>query len=204
MKYLLSNIVGFLLVFLISCNTENQNGQNNSNSTNNGLEEQEAFITDYTLSVKEYDETLKIQSNEYLNAFNNGDADIALFYNYPELFKYMQIAFSYEYTIDEIIELLKKNVVETQQNFEDLGISFEIETGKIIRRVELGETILCRVQTKAIAIKGENSEAVEDFIIAISNDNGKNWKFIKHDPEVIRDVLKSKFSEKVIDHLFSL
>lgn len=182
------------LVIIYSCVQNNE--PKNVLST-----EKETTIRVDTVGNQEIEKNLKDQLNNYLVAFNGGDPDIAISYCYPDMFVWMKQQFPAEYSMDFVKETFKKPVREMKKMVKEKKLSFEFKIGEITRRIDLGKDKIYTIVVSVIVKKDFDEISMGDEVVAITIDNGMNWKFIQKDPETTPDILKMKFSQSVVQQV---
>lgn len=188
-------IISIAAAFLMSCGQNQQN----QNSDNNG-----SVVID-TVGNAIAEKNMKLQLKEYLVAFNTGDPDKALYYIYPDIFEYMKQQYPDEQiNMQEIKDsLFTEPIRKMKKLVKEKKIEYEFEVGEITKRVNYHESKLYVVITYVNAKIGLDKHSMGGEVVAISNDNGDNWKFVQNDPESISDILKLKFPQNIIDKLLT-
>lgn len=188
-------IISVAVALLVSCGQSQQN----QHSDNNGR-----VLMD-TIGNALAEKNLKSQLREYLIAVNTGDPDKALYYIYPVVFEYLKQQYPDEqFNIQEIkdsvfIEPIKK----MKKFFKEKKIVYEFKVGEITRKVNYNDNKLYMVITYVNSKVGLDKLSMGGEVIAISNDNGVNWKFVQNDPESIAGILKMKFPQNIVDKLLT-
>jgi len=186
-------LIGFVILFA-SCNY-----QPNNSSTN----QRESVIISDTTDNTAIDSNLKIQIKEYLTAFNGGDPETAISYCYPDMFVWMKQQYPNEYSIEAVKEMFREPIREMKKMAREKKLTYDFEIGKITKRIEVGSDRLYTVVVSIIAKKDFDEIKMGDEIIAISIDDGKNWKFIQKDPETAPDILRMKYSDDIVNQIMS-
>lgn len=191
-KFLMISIATTLLV---SCIQDKQN----QNSDNNG-----SVVID-TVGNAIAEKNLKSQLREYLIAFNTGDPDKALYYIYPDIFEYMKQQYPDEHiNIQEVKDsLFIEPIRKMKKLVKEKKISYEFEIGDIIKKVNYETNRIYFVTTYVNAKINLDKHSMGGEVIAISNDNGQNWKFVENDPETITGILKMRFPQDIIDKIIT-
>jgi len=189
MKKLL--IIFLLQAVLVGCN---QNGK--------GFETNRIIVMDTTGNAMA-EKNFKIQIKEYVVAFHNGDADVALNYIYPDLFEYFRLQYPDQ---DMDIQTFKDSVfIEPMKKVKEMAndkeIEFEFEIGDITKKVQFEKYKLYMVVNRINAKMGLDNHSFGEEVIGISDDGGVNWKFIANDPETLSGILRLRFPKHVIDKL---
>jgi hypothetical protein len=188
-------IISITAAFLVSCG-QNQQSQNSDNNV--------SVVMD-TLGNAVSEKNMKSQLKDYLIAYNTGDPDRALYYIYPDIFEYFKQQYPDEQiNMQEIkdsffIEPIKK----IKKIVKEKKIEYALEVGEITKKVNYNESKLYVVITYINAKNGLNKHSIRGEVVAISNDNGENWKFVENEPEFIQDILKIKFPQYIIDKLLT-
>ncbi len=186
-------IISIAAAFLISC------GQNQRNqySDNNG-----SIVID-TVGNSIAEKNMKSQLKEYLVALNTGDPEKAIFYLYPDIFEYMKQQYpDEEVNMQEIKDsLFIEPIRKIKKLVKEKKIKYEYEVGEITNRVNYHESKLYVVITYINGKIGLDKHSYGGEVVAISTDNGENWKFVQNDPESISEILKLKFPQNIIDIL---
>ena len=192
----MKNQVFFLtLLIAASCTKKHKNELSNENPS---------IIMD-TVTNNNIDKNMKVQLKEYLQAFNRGDADKALSYFYPDIFEYARR----QYPNDEFdIETFKdtafiRPVTLMKELVKEKDIRYEMEVGEITKKVDYENNKLYVVSTSMTTIIGKDRNTISGEVVAVSNDNGKTWKFVQNDPSIIRGILKIKFPTKIVNQLLT-
>jgi hypothetical protein len=186
-------LIGFVIL-IASCNY-----QPNNSSTN----QRESVIISDTTDNTAIDSNLKIQIKEYLTAFNGGDPETAISYCYPDMFVWMKQQYPNEYSIEAVKEMFREPIREMKKMAREKKLTYDFEIGKITKRIEVGSDRLYTVVVSIIAKKDFDEIKMGDEIIAISIDDGKNWKFIQKDPETAPDILRMKYSDDIVNQIMS-
>jgi hypothetical protein len=190
MKYFLI-LIGFVIL-ITSCNDQPKN-----HSTN----QEKNIITINTNDNISIDSILKIQIKKYLTAFNGGDPETAISYCYPDMFVWMKQKYPKEYSIEAVKEVFRESIRKMRKTTEERNLTYYFDIGEITNRIENGENKLFTVVVSIVAKKKFNEIKMGDEIIAISNDYGKNWKFIQKDPESAPQILKMKYSDDIVNQI---
>jgi hypothetical protein len=190
--------ISFGLFLLLSCGQEQSVKQNVINDTNGNVA---IDTTGNAIAEK----NLKMQLKEYLVAFNGGDPDKALYYIYPDIFEYLRKQYPDEkFDMQEIKDTLFIEPIRKMKKLvKEKKISYEFEIGDITKKVNYKTNKLYIVLTYVNAKVKLDKHSMGGEVIAISNDNGINWKFVQNDPETISGILKMKFPQTIIDELLT-
>lgn len=182
-------------LILVSCEQNQQKQRPDKNGS---------IVMD-TVGNAHADKKLKAQIEEYLIAFNTGDADKALYYVYPDIFEYLKKQYpDEEFNMQEIKDTIFIEPIKKMKKLvKEKKIEFEFEVGEITRKVNYHDSKLYMVMTYVNAKIGLNKHSLGGEVIAISNDNGENWKFVQNDPETINGILRIKFPQNIVDKLIS-
>ncbi len=186
-------IIGFVIL-ITSCNY-----QTNNTSTN---QKESTIIIDNT-DNSTIDSILKVQIKEYLTAFNGGDPETAISYCYPDMFVWMKQQYPEEYSIEAVKEMFREPIREMKKMAKEKKMYYDFEIGKITKRIETDTDKLFTVVVSVIAKKDFDEIKMGDEIIAISTDNGENWKFIQKDPEIAPEILRMKYSQDIVNQIMS-
>lgn len=186
-------IIGFVIL-TASCNY-----QPNNSSTN---QKESTIIIDNGDNAT-IDSILKVQIKEYLTAFNGGDPETAISYCYPDMFVWLKQQYPEEYSIETVKEMFREPIREMKKMAREKNLTYDFEIGKITKRIETGTDKLFTVVVSIIAKKDFDEIKMGDEIIAISIDNGENWKFIQKDPETAPDILRMKYSQDIVNQIMS-
>jgi len=186
-------IIGFVIL-TASCNYQ----QNNS-STN----QKESTIIVENGDNSTIDSILKVQIKEYLTAFNGGNPETAISYCYPDIFIWMERQFPNDYNIESVKEMYRESINNLKKTAKEENLTYDFQIGEITNKIDLGDQKLYSVVVSIIAKKKFDEVKLGDEIIAISFDNGSNWKFIQKDPETAPSILKMKFSNDIVQQIMS-
>ena len=194
-KYLLK--ITILLVFagFISCKQSNVNTEDDNTKSD--------IILD-TIGNSIAEKELRIQLKDYLVAFNNGDADKAISYVYPDAFVYLKNNYPNDYlNITEIKDSLFIGPINKMKKIsQQKHATYEFEIGEILKKVDYKNAKLFKVITRINSNIGMDKHSYGGEIIGISEDKGVNWKFMQNDDiEMTKGVLKLKFPDSVINKI---
>lgn len=185
----------FLLLIVVACGDQ---ARNNLPDNQNSIK---MDTTGNAIAEKNF----KIQIKEYVEAFHKGDADVALYYIYPDLFEYIKIQFP-DLNVD--MQTVKDSVFhepmkKMKEMAEDNQVEFEFEIGDITKKVQHKKYKLYLVVNRINLNMGLDTHSFGEEVIGISDDGGANWKFIAKDPETLTGILRMRFPQYVIDELIS-
>ncbi|MDD3893258.1 MAG: hypothetical protein PHE03_13250 [Bacteroidales bacterium] len=186
-------IIAFVIL-TASCNYQPKNSSTNKN---------ESTIIIDNVDNTTIDSILKVQIKEYLTAFNGGDPETAISYCYPDMFVWMKQQYPEEYSIEAVKEMFREPIREMKKMAREKNLTYDFEIGKITKRIEIGTDKLFTVVVSIIAKKDFDEIKMGDEVIAISVDNGENWKFIQKDPETAPEILRMKYSEDIVNQIMS-
>lgn len=168
---------------ILACknNRETQNPKEEIQITES-LKEDESENKTISSSENQSEEirNIKVQMNEYLSAFINGNSDLALTYCYPDLFAFMDNQYSELNTIEEAKAIFKENI-DALKEMAVNGVKYEFEVGDIKEVVNDENLKIYSVVTYLKVEKGLDSNTSGGEQFAISKDNGKTWKFLEKD-----------------------
>lgn len=176
----------FCLLLAVSC----------TSSTN--INEEQANVVGDT-SGTEIEKKLKSQLNEYLVAINGGDPDKAINYIYPDVFVYMQQQYPNDFSIERIKDEMREPVRKMKKLVEQKRVAYDFEIGDFTRKIDLGKD---KIYTMIVSINGKmglNKHTLGQEIISISNNGGKDWKFMELKNEMVKPILLMKFSSSTVD-----
>lgn len=185
----------YILIFLCAC-------VSSSNPDEQYVESTIDIIDDFK-SEKEYDLKMKSQLTDYLEAFNGGDVDKAVSYCYPDMFRYLQDSYPQEYSLEFVKKEFRKMLMDFNNENKLNNVKVEFELGEIIKRLETDSDILVVIVTKVKSKKGYDEIIMGGEVLAISSDEGDNWKFIQKDTETTSKVLKYRFSQESITQIMN-
>jgi len=183
-----------ILLLFISCNY------------NTKTESKTGYDINFKIDTSENTEIEKILKNqlmEYLIAFNGGDPEKAIGYCYPDIFIWMERQFPYDYNIESVKEMYRESINNLKKTAKEENLTYDFQIGEITNKINLGDQKLYSVVVSIIAKKKFDEVKLGDEIIAISFDNGSNWKFIQKDPETAPSILKMKFSNDIVQQIMS-
>jgi len=192
----MKNTVQLLLIltFFNACNYKSQTESKKENDIN--------FKIDSVKNTK-IEKTLKNQLMKYLIAFNGGDPEKAISYCYPDIFIWMERQFPNDYNIESVKEMYRESINNLKKTAKEENLTYDFQIGEITNKIDLGNQKLYSVVVSIIAKKKFDEFKLGDEIIAISFDNGSNWKFIQKDPETAPSILKMKFSNEIVQQIMS-
>lgn len=177
----------FVLMIVISCNSENKNLIN--------------IVSDK--SGSEIENNLKLQLKEYLTAINGGDADKAISYIYPDVFVYMQQKYPKEYSISNIKKEMREPIEKMKKLVQQKKITYDFEIGDFVTKIDLGKDKIYTIIANINAKSGLNKHTIGQEVICISTNNGKDWKFMELKNEMAEPILRIKFPEKTVSKIFT-
>lgn len=188
-------IIAIAAAFLISCGQNQQNQKYDNNGS--------VLIDTVGNAIAE--KHLKSQLREYLVAFNTGDPDKALYYIYPDIFQYLKQQYPDEQiNMQEIKDsLFIEPIRKMKKLVKEKKITYEFEIGDITKKVNYKTSKIYIVITYVNAKVNLDKHSMGGEVVAISEDNGQNWKFVQNDPESIKGILKMRFPQDIIDKLLT-
>jgi chaperonin cofactor prefoldin len=195
MKYFF--IISVLLALSFGCNQ--------AGSTNESSDAQEYFSSQRADSV-----AIEGQVHEFMFAFMGGDPDIALEYIYPEIFEWLQKTSPNEKNIKrQVMTMMKNQVEETKKELEKRGEQIDLRINRIrFAGTHKNERFYMVNLTMLIepigAKKGDPIKGLADNIIAVTNDNGRNCKFLQYDEDATAPVLRMNHPDKLVYDLLQL
>ena len=156
-----------------------------------------------TTSYVNADSILKAQLLNYYTIYNSGDIDSALSLMYPGMFLYLKMEDpeGYEQNLDEIKAGLKLVADDMEQYELEYNTTINTVIKDIVKRVEYKSDKLYVVVSSMESKQGLNEINVGQEIIAISVDNGENWKFMQKDPDLTPEILRMSYPIEVINKL---
>lgn len=163
--------------------------------TNRNLSSPNSIIL---LSNSTIEKKLIEQLTEYLSSINGGNPDIAISYCYPDMFIYLKQQYPDEYSIELVKESFKELINDMKKSSKERDITYSFKVGDITRRIDLGKDKIYGIMTSVVAKKGFEEISAGGEVIAVSNDNGLNWKFIQKDTISTVPILSYKFTNEVI------
>ena len=81
------------------------------------------------------------------------------------------------------------------------GLEIEFKIGDIIKRIDLGQDKIYMIVTSIKGKKGYDEYSLGDVTIAISNNNGKDWKFLAREEESTPPIIRMKYSEEIVQEI---
>lgn len=182
-------IIPLVAILLFSCG-QNQTNEQSDNSGN--------VVVD-TTGTALAEKNLKSQLREYLVTYNGGDVDKAITYIYPDVFAYMKQLHPNDYDIESVKEEMREPMRKMKKLVQQKKVTYDFEIGAFTSKVDLGEdkiyTIIANINAKA----GLNKHSIGQEIVSITNNNGRDWKFIELKNEMTEPILKMKFSDETVE-----
>jgi hypothetical protein len=133
----------------------------------------------------------------YIDAFYNGDANTAISYIYTGVFEHLKNIFQEDYSIKEVKTIFKESNIDKVR--EQLGNkTLKTNISRILNKVEYENSLIYVISFSLKSGDQNDQVSVGGEAIAISKDNGKNWKFFERDDESVIPVLSIKFSNQII------
>lgn len=174
-----------------------------ANSCEKSKNEKELTNSNGDLKEFEIENNLINQLNSYYFAYTNSNTDSVIFYIMPDVFIWLQKQ-SPEYSENEIIEMTKKFIIDLKNNLKKKKMSTRYLIDTINNKVFYKNVRIYNVLTTITFIDDKNTEIVEKGeVIALSKDNGINWKFSEKDYEVSSDVLKLSLPDSIVDQVMN-
>jgi len=138
------------------------------------------------------------QFNEYYNLIIAKEQDKATEYIYPEVFKYLDVnkETSKELLKNELTAIFDENSLSNSDN----GFKSIIITDSFLSKVTYQNNRLYMFHFYLIGNSETDSYSFGGECVAITEDNGLNWKFVANNDE-IRSILKRKFPSSKIEEL---
>ena len=163
--------------------------------------ESENNYTDLSENDSEKIKIIKTQLDDYLTAFLNGNSDIALTYCYPDLFEFMENQYPELNSIEEAKSIFKESI-DALKEMAVNGVKYEFEVGEIKKVVDENNLEIFLIVTYLKVEKGLDSNTSGGEQFAISNDNGKTWKFLEKDANRnYLKVLKLNIPNRIVNQL---
>ncbi|QLG44107.1 hypothetical protein [Costertonia aggregata] len=157
--------------------------------------------SDLTENNSDNIQNIKTQIDEYLTAFLNGNSEKAITYCYPDLFEFMKSQYPQEYSIEEVKSVFKESI-DALKEMSVNGVEYEFEVGEINKIAENNDFKLYSIVTYLKVKKGLDSNTSGGEQIAISNDNGKTWKFLEKDANKnYLKVLKLSIPNEIVNRI---
>ena len=151
------------------------------------------------LTPEQADSTLRVQLNEYYLATFSGDTKTIFHYMYPEVFVWLQGQDPEGYSLSELEDSHKLIAEDMKQWEKDNNTKLKIEINDIVKRVAFNSDKLFLVITSLTSEQGIDEISIGEKVIAISTDNGSNWKFLRKDEDYTKDILRMKYPSGIID-----
>ncbi|AHW62156.1 hypothetical protein SAMN05444285_12349 [Draconibacterium orientale] len=189
MKY---SILILIIILISSCTYENKK-----------ITSEPFKINTPTTTLKDsiIEENLVKQLTEFMTAFIDGQADTAISYMYTGMFDYLKKEFPEEYSPELVKEMLCAPIKQLKKLNEEKDMTFEFEIGEITRRINYNDDKVFTIVVSIITRNGFDEVSMGDEIIAISNDNGINWKFMQLNKETSPQVLELEYPESIINKI---
>ena len=148
------------------------------------------------------EENLKKQFNEYSELILTGDIDV-IKYLYSGIFKDIRESLPEAHNLSDkrIFEIVFNEAqFLTEVNSGKIKVNFEII--EIYKKIQFENKMVYRISTLTTVTSNDSEKDLEGDVIAVSFDNGKNWKFVENEPDSIKKVLSYDFSESEINKIF--
>lgn len=172
------NLFFILITFsLMSCNLENKKNKS-------------------IISEVNIEDNLKNQVYKYMNATYTGNADLVIFYTNDLLYLWLYKTYPEEFkSLDMAKEGFKSIAEDTKKMAIRENMKFQIKIGEITKKIKLDDELIYVIEITSIIEKNKIANNIVDEIVSFSNDNGKNWTFLKKDEQMLPELLKLKYSE---------
>ena len=182
-----------VILSLLSCNQ-------------NKLPEQSAFTNRSEMRLDSIgdpviESNLTKQLNEYLDAMWGGNIDKAIDYCYSDMFIWMKNELPEQYSMDLVKGYFKQLMEDFRSQQAKSGLEIEFKIGDIIKRIDLGQDKIYMIVTYIKGKKGYDEYSLGDVTIAISNNNGKDWKFLAREEESTPPIIRMKYSEEIVQEI---
>lgn len=186
-----------LIMFAVICNCNEDSG--NTTYTTNDEEVAEFFNTRSSDSIAIHAEVQKFGS-----AFFGGDPEVAVDLMYDGVWSYLQEQQpNVQNAAAKMRKMMISQIEEMSDNFKKNKQRIEIEVVNVHYAGEQDGRRLYLVNAFVNLVKedikqGDPMQSFPNDIIAISNNNGKDWKFVQYDPEISAPMLRKRFSDKIV------
>lgn len=211
----LSIVTATLSVAMVffGCYSNQSSNQKYSNSFRNDLPKGYVFgkVEAYQGDTKA-ERNCVSQMNTYNSALLMGDIDNAKLFLYPDAISYYKKFYPSDFSSDDIIEDLfreiSNNVIEFKKLWEKYGIEIDFEVCDIHKKIDIGNTKIFVFPLTTTLYKedadGEkyihSTSEVDEFTVGISFNDGKNWYFLALIDET-PNILRMRFSQSVINEV---
>ena len=151
--------------------------------------------------TEETDSALVKQANVYIKGFESADSDLVFNYIYPGVIEYLKNEYGEAYNDQMMKDIIVQPQKMLKEGMKQKGFDYRYEVADFKNIVDTPDYKISSFSLILKAWKGDNLVSSEDKVIAISNDNGINWKFMQKDPELSKKVLSLKFSDDIIEKI---
>jgi hypothetical protein len=145
------------------------------------------------------EKNLKTQLNDYLVTLNGNNPENAMDYVYPDVFVYMKAKFPDDYSDEMMQEVLTSTMTKMKKLTTQKKVTYNLSVGDITSKISDGNSRIFIVLANVNVKKGLDTHTFGQRTVSISNDRGKNWKFMELDNEMAKPILKMKFSDEIVD-----
>ena len=107
-----------------------------------------------------------------------------------------------EHDIERIKDfLLRDNSRQFKEQTDQNGTIYDFEVESLNRKTAWDNVIVYELKTKITVTQGGEDQYTKDNVLGISEDRGKNWKFIKNDPEMLKPILLLTYTEEEVNKI---
>ncbi len=157
-------------------------------------------IKSFVFDKDKIEKNLRLQLNEYLLAINQGDADAALKYIYPDVFVYVKRQYPEDYDLERIKGQMRESMSKMKATVRAQKLTYVIHMGEITNRVTTGKYTIYTIVVRITSKKGLDVISFGEEVIAITEDNGIDWRFISSS-DITGPILRLKFSKETVSRI---
>jgi len=177
--------VGFFLLVFIFAKCVNGNSKPGANT-----------------EISQHDKVLSKQLEKYNKLVFEGKIDEALEFTSPLIFDYMLSKNKGEFhSMSDVQESYKLFLEESYQGIKNRKLKVSNEIGDVLKTIKINPYLIKIVEVKTVVVENNIKDSIKDQIISFSEDEGKTWKFINNDKEIIFEVLSLKFNKESIKEI---
>lgn len=143
---------------------------------------------------------LQIDFTNYTNAIYARNSNVILSYLYEDLFEYLKESNKNKYSLNEIKNIAVESIL-AKSNSNKRNVSININ--KILKKVEFKNN---KIWAMGYSLNSNNPNdliSVGGEAIAISKNNGLNWKFFEKNNKSVIPILAKSFPNEMITELLS-
>jgi hypothetical protein len=149
---------------------------------------------------QQMEKNLRYQLTEYLLAVNEGNADAALKYIYPDVFVYMKKQYPEDFNIDRIKKQMRESLGKMKASVKQQKLTYSIKIGEITNRVTSGTYTIYTIVVRITSKKGLDEASFGEEVISITGNRGVDWTFVSTS-DITAPILNIKFSQETVSKI---